>query len=161
VLSRCPEDERPIFTLVGDGPERPKVQKEAQRLGVLPYLELPGLLPRSEVRRILHESDLFILPTVKEALSIATIEARSAGLPVVAMAQSGVRDVVAHQQNGLLARTQEEFEDAVISLLQNHELRNRLASAAQNGLERFSWDSVIREHLFAYHLAMGIAARRK
>ena len=74
-----PEGMRPMFTLVGDGPERARVEREIARLGVASQVELTGFRPRHEIREILARSSLFILPTSKEALSIATLEARCCG----------------------------------------------------------------------------------
>ncbi|MCA1663477.1 MAG: glycosyltransferase family 4 protein, partial [Myxococcales bacterium] len=89
-----PDGVRPLFTLVGDGPERARVEREIARLGVESQVELTGFRPRHEIREILARSSLFILPTSKEALSIATLEARCCGLPVVAMNHGGVGDLI-------------------------------------------------------------------
>lgn len=150
VYAQLPSSKRPIFTLVGDGPEREKVVEAAERLGLTAELELPGFLPRERVREILYDSDLFILPTAKEALSIAAIEARCAGLPVVAMAGSGVRDVVTSGQQGILARSRREFGEAILRLVQDEPLRRAMAAEARIGIERFGWPTILREHLDAY-----------
>ena len=53
-----PEGVRPLFTLVGDGPERARVEKEVKRLGVGAQVELTGFRPRHEIREILARSSL-------------------------------------------------------------------------------------------------------
>ena len=74
-----------------------------KRLGVDAQVELTGFRPRHEIREILARSSLFILPTSKEALSIATLEARCCGLPVVAMNHGGVGDLIKNGREGFLA----------------------------------------------------------
>lgn len=150
VYAQLPESQRPLFTLVGDGPERERVVALAEQLGLTAELELPGFLPREEVRKILYDSELFILPTAKEALSIAAIEARCAGLPVVAMAGSGVSDVVASGRQGFLAGSGREFGEAIVRLLRDEPLRQRMAAEARAGIERFAWPQILHEHLEAY-----------
>ena len=65
------------------------------------HVELTGFRPRHEIREILARSSLFILPTSKEALSIATLEARCCGLPVVAMNHGGVGDLITQRPRRL------------------------------------------------------------
>jgi glycosyltransferase involved in cell wall biosynthesis len=154
VFARLPQHLRPRFTIIGDGPERANVEREAQALGVSDYLELPGFLPRQEIRDFLSRSAVFILPTQKEALSIVAIEARAAGLPVVARTPNGVAEVVRHGVHGFLAPTTEDFIAHLVELLRNRELRAEMSARARQGLELFGWDQAIERHMQVYGLAM-------
>lgn len=154
VLARLPESLRPTFTIIGDGPERKNVERQAQLLGVSKYLELPGFLPRHEIRKVLSRSAVFILPTQKEALSIVAIEARAAGLPVVARASNGVSEVIRHGVHGFLAPTTEAFVDHLVELLRNPQLRAEISARTRQGLERFGWDQAIERHMKVYGLAV-------
>ena len=153
VHAALPKELRPIFTLVGDGPERARVEREIERLGVGDYVELTGFKPRHEIREILARSSLFILPTSKEALSIATLEARCCGLPVVAMNHGGVGDLIRHGREGFLANTREEFVDYIAEVMANAELRKSMADNTRRSLSWFGWDSVIGQHMHVYRLA--------
>lgn len=159
IMRRLPPGICPRFTLVGDGPERPRVEREAHRLGVEDLLELPGLLSRQEIKHILARSALFVLPTIKEALSIATLEARCVGLPVVARNHGGVSDALVHGRHGFLADTWEEFIDYIVRLLCDAELRHRMAEEAKLDLDRFAWDEVIWRHERVYQMAQERCAR--
>jgi glycosyltransferase involved in cell wall biosynthesis len=151
-------EERPQLVLVGDGPERARVERLVQRLGVGHRLERTGSLPRDEVRARLERADVFVLPTLKEAFGIAVLEARAAGLPVVAMQGNGTTDLVEHGREGLLAGSRQELADHVAELCRNAALRKSMSAAARDGLERFSWDAVLARHLEIYALACGAPA---
>jgi len=148
-----PAGVRPIFTLVGDGPERKRVEREIRRLGVADQVELTGFRPRHEIRDILARSSLFILPTSKEALSIATLEARCCGLPVVAMNHGGVGDLITNGKEGYLANTPEEFIARIAEVVSDESLRKRMSEATKRSLDWFAWDSVIGQHMHVYRMA--------
>ncbi len=153
VYAKLPASLRPIFTLVGDGSERKKVEREAERLGVRQHLEVLGWQPRSEVKKVLARSSVFILPTCKEALSIATLEALCAGVPAVAMSHGGVGDIIQHGREGFLAANEEEFADYIVQLVTDAPMRARMAAATRKSAARFAWDPVLAQHLEVYRLA--------
>jgi glycosyltransferase involved in cell wall biosynthesis len=146
---------RPIFTLVGGGPEEARVRREAKRLGVEEHLEVLGWRPRPEVKQALASSSVFVLPTSKEALSIATLEALSAGLPVVAMNHGGVGDIVEDGREGFLVADSDEFVERIVELVRDATLRQRMAEAGRARVAKFGWDAVIARHLDIYGKAMG------
>jgi glycosyltransferase involved in cell wall biosynthesis len=154
VHAQLPPSLRPRFVLVGDGPERAKVEREAQKLGVEPWLELAGWQPRPEVKKILARSSIFVLPTSKEALSIATLEALSAGLPSVAMNHGGVGDVLTHGREGFLARDFDDWVQHIVALCRDEALRHRMAQATREAAARFAWPRVLERHLEIYQLAI-------
>jgi glycosyltransferase involved in cell wall biosynthesis len=154
VLARLPHCLWPKFTLIGDGPERRSVEREVARLGVGDNVELPGFLPRAAIADVMARAALFAVPSAREALSIAAIEARAAGLPVVARVPSGVAEVVEHGVHGLHARSRAEFVDAIVRLIRDQELRARLSRQARLDLERFSWPRCLERHEQLYERAM-------
>ena len=153
IHAALPPSLRPTFTLVGDGPEMPAVVAECRRLGISQHVELPGFLPREQVRAILAESSLFCLPTRKEAMSIATLEALASGCPAVAMNLGGVSDVVEHGREGFLAADEDEFAEYIIRLVRETELRQQIAARTRDRLGRFAWDHVIARHQNLFLLA--------
>lgn len=153
ILRRLPADRRPRFVVAGGGPHRKRLEREARALGVMGSLELLGFLPRAELRERLASAQLFVHPTVKEAFGIVMLEAACAGLPVVAMAKSGARDIVEHGRNGLLAQTHEQWADQIVQLILDDELRQRMSVAAPVGMERFSVGRITDQHLDLYDRA--------
>ena len=97
VVAKCPEVR---FVIVGDGPERPLLEAEAGRLGVDAHFHFAG--HRADVGELLPAFDLFVLPSLREGLPFAVLEAMSAGLPVVATRVGGVPEAVAEGVTGLL-----------------------------------------------------------
>jgi len=88
---------RPTLVIVGDGPERERLAALARRLEV--DLRLPGFVPRDQVAVWLAGADLYVQPSRRlatgrtEGLPTATLEALSAGLPVVATATGGLAEL--------------------------------------------------------------------
>ncbi|MBT9584507.1 glycosyltransferase family 4 protein [bacterium] len=144
---------RPHFILVGDGPERAKVERVVDQLGVRDYLELPGWQPRQQVKEILSRASIFVLPTRNEALSIATMEALASGLPAVAMNHGGVGDVLTHGQDGFLAHDFDDWVGHIVRLCRDHALRRRMAAVTHETAARFAWPRVLDRHLELYDLA--------
>src|SRR5581483_2317407 len=97
--------------------------------------------------------------TVREAFGIALLEARAAGLPLVAMRGGGAGDLVEHGREGFLAETPAEFAAQLRRLAGDPSLRVRLGREAPLRLERFGWDAVIARHLDVYQLALARSPR--
>ena len=154
VMQNLPAGCRPVFTLVGDGPFRAKLERQVRSLGLGGVVEFRGFVPRSEIKEIFRRTDLFVLPTVLEAFGIAVLEARCAGLPIVAMQHSGVSDVIEHGRHGLLAEDRRQFADYISQLLADRPLRQQMAAAARQGLQKFGWDQVIADHVTIYAQAI-------
>jgi L-malate glycosyltransferase len=89
------------LVLVGEGPERGRIEELVARHQLAPHVRLLGL--RSDVARLLSAADLFLLTSVSEGIPLAVIEAMAAGLPVVATRVGGVEEVVQDGATGLLA----------------------------------------------------------
>ncbi len=135
--------------LVGDGPERPRIEAEIARLGIQTHVHLLGL--RHDVLRLLWASDIFLLSSISEGIPVTVIEAMAAGLPVVATAVGGVPEVVLDSQTGLLAAASDYMAlgAALVKLAASAEMRAALGSAGQRrARELFSQHKM---HA-AYHL---------
>ena len=87
----------PSVVILGDGPERERLAALARRLGV--PLRLPGFVARQDVSRWMTAADLYVQPSRRlasgrtEGLPVATLEALSLGLPVVASATGGLSEL--------------------------------------------------------------------
>jgi glycosyltransferase involved in cell wall biosynthesis len=86
--------------LVGDGPRLEKVRELARRL--LPEGRVKFLLPREDLRPLLHQASLLVLSSKTEALPNVVLEAMAAGLPVVATRVGGVPELVVPGRTGWL-----------------------------------------------------------
>src|SRR5690242_5504493 len=86
--------------LVGDGPLLPGLRREIAAASAAGDIHLTGALDRTAIRSMLSTADLYVAPAPRESFGIAALEARSAGLPVVARAGSGVADFIRHGVEG-------------------------------------------------------------
>lgn len=95
---------RPAVRLrvVGDGPDRPRLERLAHEHGVADITEFVGLVSREEVRRELAAASAFVLPSAYEGLPHVVLEAMAMSCPVVAAAAGGTREVVRDGVDGLL-----------------------------------------------------------
>jgi len=84
--------EDPFFLIVGDGPERPRLEKQADQSGLGKKMTFVGW--QENVIPFLSSADLFILPSRMEGRSNALLEALAVGLPVLASDNAGNREIL-------------------------------------------------------------------
>ena len=126
VLQRRPEVR---LILVGEGPERARIEAEIERRGLQAFVRLLGL--RRDVARLLAAADAFLLTSISEGIPLTLIEAMAAGLPVVSTSVGGVPEVVEEGRTGLLAPAGDPLglAEAVLALLE-HPARARAMGEA-------------------------------
>ncbi len=76
-----------MWTIVGDGPVRAGLEREAESLGVQGHVRFLG--ERADVPQLLRSSHVFVLPSLSEGVSISLLEAMASGLPVIATRVGG------------------------------------------------------------------------
>ncbi|MFI9814785.1 glycosyltransferase family 4 protein [Saccharothrix variisporea] len=126
-------------TLAGDGPEMGAVRRYVRRHG-MDWVSLPGRLDRAGVSRLLASADVFVNPTASEAFGLATLEARTAGVPVVARPGTGVADFVRDGVEGLLS---DDLAAALVRLATDSGLRHRIAAHNRSTDPPCTWPRVL------------------
>lgn len=124
--------------ILGDGPERSKLQEQARELGISARVVFAGTRP--DVARIVSASTLLLLPSEHEALPTTLIEAAACATPAIACDVDGVPEVVIDGQTGLLVPVHDPpaLAEATLRLLGDEALRRSLgARARQLAEERF------------------------
>ena len=116
------------FVVFGDGFLRPKLEKTVADAGIGHRFFLPGF--RSDVRSLLHEIDIFALPSYTEGLPNVVLEAFACRKPVVATNVGGTPEVVRDGVNGFLVSEGDMggLAEAVLSLSGDAELRERMGA---------------------------------
>jgi len=102
------------------------------------------------VHEYLQASDVFILPTEKDAFPLALIEAMSCGLPVISTPVGGIQEIIADRQNGLLVEPGnfQQLHDAIQTLLGDAALATSLGKAAAESVrERYSEATVVARYM--------------
>ena len=115
---------------------------------------IPGLPPDDpRLKAILHEAELFVLPSLHEPFGIVALEAWAAGLPVVAARVGWLPDFIAHERNGLLFNPQDatDLTAQITRLLADSELRNTLVANALTDVLNYSWSAIAQRLAELYH----------
>jgi len=154
LLPRC----KVHLRIIGDGPQRASLERAIHRSGLSDHISVVGRQSRDEIRLHFAESDVFILPTVRESFGLAALEARCAGLPVVAMRASGVSELISHGQSGLLASSDEEIAQFVAHLAIDRKRRLAIAHYNRTTTPSFDWSTVVDAHLALYREAIALRA---
>ena len=128
--------------IVGDGPQKPELLDLIHKYDLSQYVHLTGILNKKEVAHILNKAQLFVLPSLKEGLPKALLEAMASGLPAIASNISGINEVIKNHYNGLLVQPQnpQQLAEAITYLLSNPTLIKKLgANARKSIIRKYSW----------------------
>lgn len=129
--------------ILGEGPQRGEIERYLRGHGMDGWVQLMGRRSRAEIREVFARSDLFVAPASLESFGIAALEARCAGLPLVALAGTGVQDFVAHGQEGWLVRSDTAMAETIASLAQSPEVVARVAAHNRDVPASISWPGVL------------------
>ena len=133
-----------VLMLVGDGPEREGVERQAVALGLSGAVAFLG--EQRQMGRFFAEADLFLLPSEQESFGLAALEALASGVPVVATDVGGVSEVVRHGETGRLVPPGDPraMAAAVVDLLADTPRRAAMGKAARaDAMERFRPEPVV------------------
>jgi len=155
---RMPDAE---FVLVGDGPLRRELEKEASSLGLGASAIFLG--DRQDMPAVLASLDVAVLTSDSESLSNVILEAMAAGLPVVAFSVGGNSELVNGQRGALVgAGNENAFANAIHRLLSDAHLREDQGNNARRfAEENFSLDRVRRRYEDLYSTLLERKGRRK
>lgn len=125
-----PACDRLRFVFAGDGPQTENLKAQIAQLGLADRVFLLGL--RRDIPAVMAGLDLFVLPTLEEALGTSYIEAQAMGLPVIGTRVGGVPETMKEGETGLLvpAEDPEALAAALASLAEAKERRQQMGQAA-------------------------------
>jgi len=115
--------------LVGEGPERPHLLSLIEKLDLENKVILPGLVESAS--KYLLAFDLFVLPSQKEGLPYALLEAMVSGIPTIATEVGGIPELITHKKTGLLAMPNDPL-DLSTKLLYAFDNQSEMNSMAQS-----------------------------
>lgn len=137
--------------LAGHGPSEGTLRKLAERLGLGGRVHFVGRITRADVFNCAAEAEMFLFPSVTDTQGLVVVEAMASGAPCVAVNSAAVLGLVQHGLNGLLTTNDAgAFAQAVLSLLENEELRQRMSTAARRSAASLSAESTARRLLEIY-----------
>ena len=126
------------LVLVGDGPQRERLERLVDASGLRDRVEFRGAVAHTEVERILHGADIFCLPSFAEGVPIVLMEAMAMELPVVACRVMGIPELIEDDVTGRLVRP--GSRDALV---------NALSVLAADSDRRASFGRAARERVAA------------
>jgi len=143
VRALVPADTGIRLEILGDGPDRGRLERFIDAHDMGGWVRLPGRVTREELRERYAASDIFVTPAPLESFGIAALEARTVGLPVVGRRGSGVQEFVKDGLNGYLAADDEEMAGSLARLVADDGLRRSMTAYNRGTPPEQSWGRVL------------------
>lgn len=120
-------------TIVGDGPQRASLERQAARLGLTDQIRFEGTVGQDRIRDYYANADVFCLPSLWEGLPVVLMEAMAMEIPVVSTTVSGIPELVEEGVSGLLAppARPDLIADALAQLAGSPDERRRMGEAGR------------------------------
>ena len=130
------------YFIAGTGPLRNMLQQRIQDLGLESQVFLLGY--RTDVKELLKCTDVFVLPSIQEGLSVALMESMAGGLPIVCSRIRGNTDLIEEGKGGYLCDVfnADDYADAIKRLIDDSELRKQMGEYNKNKIKDFSIEIV-------------------
>jgi glycosyltransferase involved in cell wall biosynthesis len=140
-----------LLSIVGRGDLERELKNEIAKLALENNVILHGF--KDNVNKFLCQGDLFVLASLSEGLPISILEAMASGVPVISSDVGGIRELVSHNETGLLVPAGDEkaLADAIISTLSNPSKGLEMTKNASRMVEkRFSVNKMVSSYQDLY-----------
>lgn len=136
--------------LVGDGPERHKLEQMCRDMNLCDRVKFIGKV--RDTQQVLEISDLFILPSETESFGLAALEAMTYGVPVISSNTGGIPEVNIHGETGFLSDVGdvEDMAKNAIYILSDKERHLKFKTVAKNRSKEFDIDTIVHKYLDVY-----------
>ncbi|RAM51873.1 MAG: colanic acid biosynthesis glycosyltransferase WcaL [Hapalosiphonaceae cyanobacterium JJU2] len=127
-----------VLTIVGDGPDRQKLQQLTFQLKLTENVNFVGYKSQTEVRNYFQQTDVFVMSSFAEGIPVVLMEAMAAGVPVVATQIAGISELVENGVNGYLVPPGEPniLAEYIEKLLNNYLIRAKFSTAGRAKVEK-------------------------
>jgi glycosyltransferase involved in cell wall biosynthesis len=134
------------LTIAGRGDYR-ELKTLASKLGINSYVEFLGEVSEGEKIKLLQRAWVYVTPSTREGWGLAVLESMACGTPAVGYNVTGIRDVIRNGENGVLVPygNINALANAIVRVLMDEELRERLAENAYKWSLSFDWDTCARQ----------------
>jgi len=162
-LPRILEGSRGVEALiVGDGPERTRLEALSEELGVREQIHFLGARPHTEMPGILSSAQLAVVPSLMEATSVAALESMACELPVVASDVGGLPEIVDETVGALVPPADPDALAAgVLALLNDPEREAKGARGRARVVEMWSNARLVERHLEIYEALLARGRGRR
>ncbi len=133
--------------ILGDGPDREKLQKKIEELEIERYVTLTGSQSRSDMFQYLVSADIFVLNTSFESFSFQVVEAMHAGVPVITTNIGSLPELVTHDKQGFLVVPDDSsrLESYIKKILDHQADVTSLGEEAKKKAQEFSIERTVNE----------------
>lgn len=127
------KDDRVTLTIVGGGPLLSRLTKQILTKGLKSRIKITGFQKQSQVKKLLHKSDLFILNSYYEGWALVIMEALAAGLPVIMTDVGSAEELIINNKTGIIIprNNPQKLQLAIEDSINNHQQMYKLAKAGQ------------------------------
>lgn len=134
--------------IIGSGPLERSLKLKIKNLNLENNVEFLGEISNDQLPQYLAKASIFVRPSLSEGLGTAFLEAMAAGLPIVGTSVGGITDFLKDGETGLFCNPKdpESVADKIVMLIENDELRNKLAENGRKLVEeKYNWDKIAKE----------------
>lgn len=142
-----------LYLVIGDGPDRAKLEELTRDLGLANHVVFIGHVPHEIVMKYMANCDVFTLPSWQETFGLVYVEAMAHAKPVVAVQKQGVDGIVIHGKNGLLVKPRDidSLVEALDFLLSHPEEARTMGERARKlVLEHYTWEKNAEKTIQVY-----------
>ena len=137
--------------IVGDGPERAKLERLSLMLGMGSKIDFLGPRNHIDMPTLFNSAHLAVLPSLMEATSVAALEAMACGIPVVASRVGGLPELIGEDVGGLFRpRDSRSLAETVLALLDRKDFNRLGINARQRVVKNWSNTHLVDRHLDVY-----------
>lgn len=113
--------------IVGDGPSKNALQELAKKLNISDKVIFTGVVPRADIAKYYNIADVFVNASITETQGLTFIEAMASSTPIVARYAPNLSEFIINGENGILVKHEKDFSNAIISVLNNKTLIDKLS----------------------------------
>jgi len=142
-----------LYLIIGDGPERARLQELTRNLGLTNNVLFIGKLPYEQVMRYMAICEIFTLPSWQETFGLVYVEAMASAKPVIAVSGQGIDGIIIHGQNGFLVKPHDvdSLIEALDFLLSNPEKARIMGERARKEvMEHYTWEKIAEKTIALY-----------
>jgi glycogen synthase len=161
VRALVPAETAISLEILGDGPDRGRLERFVVAHDMGGWVRLPGRASRDEVRETYAAADIYVAPALLESFGIAALEARTVGLPVVGRLGSGLAEFVMDGLNGFLAADDGAMAASIARLVNDDGLRGSMTAYNRANQPEQSWDRILDGAEGEYRRAIALSGFAK
>jgi glycosyltransferase involved in cell wall biosynthesis len=150
--------------LVGEGAQRPVLERQVAERGLARRVHFSDWVPRDRIADYYRRADIFVTATTWEGMPNTVLEAMACGLPIVGTQAPGLQELVEESVNGYLVPIKDAaaLADALALLIDNGYERRRMGRQSRLRVERqFAWEQIAAQYVEVYQRVLAQATARR